>query len=59
MQKYKIEGGFDFYSALKEVPKENEENEDAICLITRLPLTVDFVQMECGHKFNYLPLYNP
>ena len=28
------------------------------CLITRLPLLEDFVRMECGHSFNYLPLYN-
>ena len=56
---YKIEGGFDFYSALKSNEKEEENEDDTnICLITRLPLTVDFVQMECGHKFNYLPLYN-
>jgi len=28
------------------------------CLITRLPLVDGFVRMECGHSFNYLPLYN-
>jgi hypothetical protein len=56
---YKIEGGFDFYSALKTEDKEEEKEDDTnICLITRMPLMVDFVQMECGHKFNYLPLYN-
>jgi len=59
MQKYKIEGGFDFYSALNSEDNEEEKEDDTnICLITRLPLTDDFVQMECGHKFNYLPLYN-
>jgi len=58
---YKIEGGFDFYLALKSEEKEEEkekEDDTNICLITRMPLTGDFVQMECGHKFNYLPLYN-
>ena len=53
--KYNIEGGFDFYSALKEDEKEDEET---CCLITRMQLTNDFIQMQCGHKFNYLPLYN-
>jgi hypothetical protein len=56
---YKIEGGIDFYLALKSEDKEEEKEDDTnICLITRMPLTGDFVQMECGHKFNYLPLYN-
>lgn len=62
--KYIIEGGFDFYHALNvdEIEKVNEtqEQEDDTnkCLITRMPLTANFVEMQCGHKFNYLPLYN-
>jgi hypothetical protein len=56
---YKIEGGFDFYSALNEdITKDDEKDDTNICLITRMPLMDGFVQMECGHKFNYLPLYN-
>ncbi len=57
--KYVIEGGFDFYDALK-VDDEIEKEEDHLnkCLITRMPLTSNFVEMQCGHKFNYLPLYN-
>lgn len=58
-RKYKIEGNFDFYSALyapESTPTVQDEKN--ICLITRLPLTDDHVEMECGHKFNYLPLYN-
>jgi hypothetical protein len=58
MQKYKIEGNFDFYSALKEPDAPIVQDESTICLITRMPLTDDHVAMECGHKFNYLPLYN-
>jgi hypothetical protein len=57
-QKYRIEGNFDFYSALKESSPAAVVDESTICLITRMPLTADYVAMECGHKFNYLPLYN-
>lgn len=32
------------------------ENND-FCLITHLPLTERFVELNCGHKFNYEPLY--
>jgi len=56
--KYNIEGGFDFYSALKNDTKDDTKNDEPCCLITRMQLTDDFIQMQCGHKFNYLPLYN-
>jgi len=57
--KYKIEGNFDFYAALHAKPEPDAvPDESMICLITRLPLLDDHVVMECGHKFNYLPLYN-
>jgi len=57
-QKYRIEGNFDFYSALNSAEPPVVQDESTICLITRMPLTEDHVEMECGHKFNYLPLYN-
>lgn len=73
MVKYIIEGNIDFYEELyksigqKEEPKETKKgteqsNEDTqepvLCLISNMPLTENFVKMECGHKFNYIPLYN-
>ena len=57
-QRYKIEGNYDFYSALNAPDQPPESDDGNICLITRMPLTDDHVVMECGHKFNYLPLYN-
>lgn len=60
--KYNIEGGIDFYAELNKTnsdeEKGEEDKEDNKCLITRLPLTEGSVKMECGHEFNYLPLYN-
>ena len=63
MKKYNIEGGIDFFSELYK-PQEYEENklkmedDNNLCLITNQPLTDKFVTMECGHKFNYIPLFN-
>lgn len=62
MTKYKIEGGINFFEELyKSLDiEENEsktEEDNKLCLITNQPLTDFFVEMKCGHKFNYLPLY--
>lgn len=56
--KYNIEGGIDFYAELNKPDDNVEEDTTNKCLITRLPLTDGSVKMECGHEFNYLPLYN-
>jgi hypothetical protein len=57
MEKYNIEGGFNFYDELyKSLDDVEIETVDA-CLISNLPLTDNHVKMECGHKFNYMPLF--
>jgi hypothetical protein len=59
MVKYQIEGNISFYEELyKSLDEEEVEKDDGVCLITDNPLTTHFVTMECGHKFNYEPLYN-
>lgn len=62
MTKYKIEGGIDFYAELYKLLDDEESeqklNQDEnLCLITNLPLTDKHVIMDCGHKFNYIPVY--
>jgi len=62
MPKYLIEGAIDFYSELYKSLDDDEnefktEEDDNLCLITKLPLTTNYVTMECGHKFNYIPLF--
>ena len=62
MKKYNIEGNIDFYSELyKSLDiEENEhktEEDSKLCLITKQPLIDKYFEMNCGHKFNYLPLY--
>lgn len=59
MVKYNIEEGIDFYNELYKSLGINNNHEDAnICLITNQLLTDKYVTLECGHKFNYVPLYN-
>ena len=59
MVKYNIEGGLDFYAELyKSFDIEEGEEDENKCLITNQSLTDKYVKMECGHKFNYIPLFN-
>jgi hypothetical protein len=63
MNKYKIEGGIDFYAQLYTIldideDKENQDDDKNKCLITNQLLTEKHVILKCGHKFNYIPLYN-
>jgi hypothetical protein len=63
MKKYNIEGGIDFfnelYKSLDIDENEHKTEEDAnLCLITNQLLVDKFVEMSCGHKFNYIPLYH-
>lgn len=61
MTKYIIEGNIDFYSELYKSLDDNDVNHDNddtnICLISDQPLVEYFVQLQCGHKFNYAPLF--
>ena len=60
MKKYNIEGNIDFFAELyKSLDGEDTDLIDEHkCLITGLNLVDKFVTMSCGHKFNYIPLYN-
>jgi hypothetical protein len=66
--KYIIEGEVDFFKELLKSEDnkaltstnnvlENNNNNNNICLITCELLTDKFIVMDCGHKFNYVPLY--
>ena len=62
MNKYIIEGGLDFYEELYksldiEETNEKTDEDNNLCLITNQPLIENFVELNCGHKFNYFPLF--
>ena len=58
---YILPEGFDFYEELK---KENEDQKTECdynnsCLISGVKLDPDTsLRLECGHMFNYVPLFN-
>ena len=57
---YTIENGLNFYETLKQsiASHDDEKNEqDGICPISNTPLEAHFFTFECGHKFNYEPLF--
>jgi hypothetical protein len=63
MTKYNIEGGLDFFTELyKSLDIEEDEfktdDDKNLCLITNQPLKENYFKMQCGHNFNYIPLYN-
>jgi hypothetical protein len=59
MAKYLIEENVDFYKLLQDsLNEENQEDNDSLCLISKMPLTDYHVRLGCGHAFNYVPLYN-
>ena len=61
--KYAIEGDINFFDELYKSLDATESNakteiDDNLCLITNQLLTDNFVKLNCGHKFNYEPLFN-
>lgn len=52
---YIIEDGINFWEELNK--EDNAELEDSFCLLTKLPLTRNHISLDCGHKFNYIPLF--
>jgi hypothetical protein len=63
---YEVEGGIDFFSQLKQMTAADTEPASAPtsaataaprCLITDEPLRRDHITLQCGHKFNYVPLF--
>ena len=52
---FATENNINFYDEInKEDDYTNDENK---CLITLQDLTDDFIELDCGHKFNYEPLF--
>jgi hypothetical protein len=57
---YIIEGNMNFYDELYKSLDDNNQpiTDENVCLITNLPLLENHVKLECGHRFNYGPLYH-
>ena len=48
---YVIEDNFDFWKELED--DSNITNDDNICMLTKTPLTNNYITLLCDHKFNY------
>jgi hypothetical protein len=58
MNKYIVEGNLNLFEELnKSLNIEDSDADNEICLITQQCLINNYVEMTCGHKFNYIPLY--
>uniref|UniRef100_A0A6C0BUB4 Uncharacterized protein n=1 Tax=viral metagenome TaxID=1070528 RepID=A0A6C0BUB4_9ZZZZ len=64
MPKYLIEGNINFYDELyksldnSKIEESNEHvNDNHLCLISQKPLTENYVELECKHKFNYNAIF--
>ena len=53
---YVIESNINFHELLNNYEEDNSNTEK--CLITNLNLDMNHITLDCGHKFNYYPLYN-
>jgi hypothetical protein len=49
--------GLDKENKEEKENKEKEEKEEKKCLITDEVVTEPFVELDCGHVYNYIPLY--
>ena len=63
MKNYQIEGGINFFDELYkslDIPENDNKCDDDNnkCLITNEILVDKSFEMSCGHKFNYIALYN-
>jgi hypothetical protein len=62
MVKYNLEDDIDFYAELEksldlELEQKNNDENNNICLITNEQLNDNSIELICGHKFNYKPLW--
>ena len=47
-----------FYENLyKSLNEDDDVNQDLKCLITYEDLDNNHIELDCGHKFNYKPIY--
>lgn len=51
----KVEDGFDFWSELANDEPTSPVTDD-YCLLTHEPLTLNYITMPCGHKYNYVAI---
>ena len=52
-----LEGNINFYDELNKLDTDDEDKNEAVCVLTNLPLDKNSIKLPCNHEFNFLPLY--
>jgi hypothetical protein len=52
-----IEDNIDFYKQLHDMTSDSEDEDEPLCLLTKLPLDQNKIVLPCNHSFNLYPLY--
>jgi len=54
-----IEDNIDFYKQIYAVDSSDEDDDtnESMCLITKMPLDKNRIVLPCNHSFNFMPLY--
>jgi len=58
---YIIEDNINFFDELNKIDNKIDNKnitDNSLCLLTHELLERNYITLECGHKFNYIPLYN-
>ena len=57
---YNIEDNIDFYKEINTLDSDSDSDSkfDDICLLTNDKLKSNYIELTCGHKFNYTALIN-
>lgn len=50
-----IEDDINFYEQLNKLDTDDEDEE--LCLLTKMPLDKNKITLPCNHSFNFIPLY--
>ena len=46
------------FKSISETDETNDQEDNNVCLITNETLEEDYITLDCGHKFNYVSIYN-
>jgi hypothetical protein len=56
---YKIEDNIDFYKEINNLDSDSDnECFENVCLLSNSKLNKNYIELNCGHKFNYISLIN-
>ena len=52
-----LEGNINFYDELNNIDSDSDDEDNNYCLITKMLLDKNNINLPCNHAFNFVPLY--